>query len=355
VTHLDPVVEQFARGVVSQFREDEKETIIYDNLLRGIEIFDALGAYGVRYIPDPENPYGSLAAGGGVLDLIRFPRETLVMRSGDCDDVSVLYAALLQNIGIDTALVDVYDHVFVIFDTGLKRGQSGQLTRDAALLYVDEQDRVWVPVETTLLGKSFSEAWRTGARMLEERKYEIIEIKEAWKKYPPILLPDEAPTLAVPSRREIWPLFEQDLKIQEQTLVGGRVMKLQRKLVKHPADVAALNSLGILLAKHGYLLQAEARFRKVVDLAPGFAGGHSNLANVLYEREVYEEAIERYLQSLAIDPASPEVHVELALTYCEVGRFDRAREHYRLAMDLDVDLGSGAGGETVITVERREP
>ena len=87
----------------------------------------------------------------------------------------------------------------------------------------------------------------------------------------------------------------------------------------------------------------------------GFAGGHSNLANVLYEREVYEEAIERYLQSLAIDPASPEVHVELALTYCEVGRFDRAREHYRLAMDLDVDLGSGAGGETVITVERREP
>jgi len=355
VTHMDGAVEQFARGVVSQLREDEKETIIYDNLLRGIEIFDALGAHGVRYIADPENPYGSIAAGGGVLDLIRFPRETLVMRSGDCDDVSVLYSALLQNIGIDTALVDVYDHVFVIFDTGLRKSQSGQLARDAGLLHVDEQDRVWIPVETTLLGRSFSEAWRMGARMLQERKYEIIEVKEAWKKYPPIHLPDEAPTLAVPTRREIWPLFEQDLKIQEQTLVSGRVKKLQQKLAGNPADVAALNSLGILLAKNGYLRQAEARFRKVVDLAPGFSGGHSNLANVLYEREVYEEAIGRYLQSLEIDPASPHVHVELALTYCEVGRFDKAREHYRLAMDLEADLGSGTGGETVITVERRKP
>jgi ligand-binding sensor domain-containing protein len=352
VTHLDGAVEDFARRVVAQFREDEKETIIYDNLLRAIELFDALGVHGVRYLADPDNPYGSIAGGGGVLDLIRFPRETLTLKSGDCDDVSVLYAALLQNIGIDTALVDVTDHVFVIFDTGLRRRQAGQVARDASQLYIDGQDRVWIPVETTLLGESFSEAWKVGAAMLAERKYEIIEIKEAWKRYPPLHLPDDPVLTAVPARSDIWPLFEQDLKIQERTLISDRVKKIQQRLDAVPGDIAALNELGILLAKSGYLRQAEARFRRVVSLAPEFSGGHSNLANVLYERELYDEAVERYHASLEIDPANPEVHVELALTYCETGRFDMARVHYRLAMELGGRPGNGE--ETVTAGERRK-
>jgi Tfp pilus assembly protein PilF len=44
----------------------------------------------------------------------------------------------------------------------------------------------------------------------------------------------------------------------------------------------------------------------------------------------------------------PEVHVELALTWCEIGKFDRAREHYRRAMQIDqslapVPVGAAAG------------
>lgn len=342
ITHLDETVESFARGVVRQFREDEKEAIIYDNLLRGIELFDALGAYGVRYIADPENPYGGFTVSPSVLDLIRFPPETLRARAGDCDDVSVLYAALLQNIGIDTALVDVYDHVFVMFDTGLKGRQSGQLTRERDLLFIDEQDRVWVPVETTLLGKTFTEAWRVGARMLKERQYKILEVKEAWRKYAPIQLREGGPAVTAPGRDEIWALFKEDLRLQEQTLVSGRVRELQRRLREDSGDVAALNTLAVLLAKNGYLRQAAGRFSRVIGLAPSFPGGHSNLGNVLYEQGRYEEAIEHYHEALALDPDSPEVHVELALTYCEVGRFDLARKHYRMAMNLSGDAGPAA-------------
>ena len=63
VTHLDEAVERFARETVRGFREDERTAIVYDNLLRAIELFDALGAYGVRDPPDPENPYGGHVAG----------------------------------------------------------------------------------------------------------------------------------------------------------------------------------------------------------------------------------------------------------------------------------------------------
>jgi tetratricopeptide (TPR) repeat protein len=342
VTHLDEAVENFARGVVGIFREEEKEAIIYDNLLRGIEIFDALGSLGVRYIADPDNPYGGFTVARPALDLVRYPRETLRARSGDCDDVSVLYAALLQNIGIDTALVDVFDHVFVLFDTGLKRGQERQLTKDPGLLHVDGKDRIWIPVEVTLLGKTFTEAWKTGARMLAERSYRVVEMKKAWEKYAPLQLGGEVGKIPLPTREQIGALFDEDLRLQEQTLVSEEIRRLRDILKENPGNVAVQNSLGVMLARKGYLRQAAGRFRRVIELAPSFAGGHGNLANVLYEQEKYEEAIRAYLESLRLDPASPEVNVELALTYCEVGRFGLARKHYGAAMDLSKGSGDAA-------------
>ena len=153
VTHLDEAVERFARDTVRGFREDERGAIVYDNLLRAMELFDALAARGVRYVPDPENPFGGIIPGRPVLDTVRLPRETLRMRTGDCDDLAVLFAALLENIGIDTALVDLSDHVFVMFDTGLTARSVGQLARDPGLLHVDGRGRVWVPVEVTMVGR----------------------------------------------------------------------------------------------------------------------------------------------------------------------------------------------------------
>jgi tetratricopeptide (TPR) repeat protein len=229
------------------------------------------------------------------------------------------------------------------------------VARDADQLYIDEKDRVWIPVETTILGRRFSEAWKIGAEMLAEREYAIIETREAWKVYRPLHLPDEAVLTAVPTREEIWPLFREDLKIQERTLISDRVRKIQQRLEEDPGDVLSLNALGILLAKNGYLRQAEARFREVIELEPDFAGGYSNLANVFYEREKYAEAEEGYLKALELDPASPEVHVELALTYCETGRFDRARVHYRLAMELGAGDGEdGSAGRRGGAVARRQ-
>ena len=38
------------------------------------------------------------------------------------------------------------------------------------------------------------------------------------------------------------------------------------------------------------------------------------------------------------------MHVELALTWCEIGKFDRAREHYRRAMQIDQSLAPAPAG-----------
>ena len=38
------------------------------------------------------------------------------------------------------------------------------------------------------------------------------------------------------------------------------------------------------------------------------------------------------------------MHVELALTWCELARFDLAREHYRRAIEIDQSLNRRAPG-----------
>jgi hypothetical protein len=40
----------------------------------------------------------------------------------------------------------------------------------------------------------------------------------------------------------------------------------------------------------------------------------------------------------------PEVHVELALTWCEMGNFKKAREHYQRAMAIDQSLAPARPG-----------
>ena len=346
VTHLDEAVERFARETVRGFKAEERTAIVYDNLLRAIELFDALGAHGVRYVPDPGNPYGGFVPGRPVLDTVRLPRETLRLRTGDCDDLAVLYAAVLENIGIDSALADFSDHVLVMFDTGLTARSVAQLARDPGLLHVDRGGRVWIPVEVTLVGRPFSVAWESAAATLAKSTFTLIENRAAWKKYAPLRPRQPAPDIVAPSTEAVRPLFTEDLRRQEEALTSPRMRGLAERIAADPKDAAAINSLGVELARRGYLGRAAVHFERVIELLPGYAGGYSNLGNVLYEQGNYQDAVRRFEESLArMD--RPEVHVELALTWCEMGNFKSAREHYHRAMEIDRSLApSSPGAET---------
>ena len=49
-----------------------------------------------------------------------------------------------------------------MFDSGLSRWEAYKLPVDPRLTVVRD-DRVWIPVEITLLDQSFDDAWRAGA------------------------------------------------------------------------------------------------------------------------------------------------------------------------------------------------
>jgi tetratricopeptide (TPR) repeat protein len=126
-----------------------------------------------------------------VLDNIQYPSELLQSKLGDCDDCTVLYCSLLENLNIPTAFVDAPAHILMMFDSGVTTQRAFGLRLDEDR-YILRGDRFWIPVEVTKLGEgSFMEAWELGMKICRRLEAEgglrITDVREVWAQYPYVL------------------------------------------------------------------------------------------------------------------------------------------------------------------------
>lgn len=103
-------------------------------------------------------------------EYVQFPKQTIELKGGDCDDLSVAYSSLLESVGIQTALVDYKEdgeirHVNVLLNTKLSPSQAKLITNNDSKYFIrkneQESDEVWIPIETTSL-TDFEDAWNIG-------------------------------------------------------------------------------------------------------------------------------------------------------------------------------------------------
>jgi hypothetical protein len=108
-------------------------------------------------------------------EYVQYPKETLELKGGDCDDLSVCYSSLLEAIGIETALVDyrtdnALRHVNIMFNTKLKPQQASLISENDTKYFIRKNesgiDEVWVPIETTSLS-NFETAWTIGSNKFQ--------------------------------------------------------------------------------------------------------------------------------------------------------------------------------------------
>jgi outer membrane protein W len=146
-------------------------------------LFDSLCARGLRYQSDPNIPFDKD-------DRVQFAPRTLALGTGDCDDLSVLAASLLESVGISTAFVDVRDpsasqgHVYLLFNTGLAPEQRALVSANEKRTIVRRDDSgkptLWVPLETTLVSDGFEAAWKQAAAQYEEAGVLRQGLAEGW-------------------------------------------------------------------------------------------------------------------------------------------------------------------------------
>ena len=188
VTPEDRRVAGFARGLYDAYRQQMKGRRVDGNIPAAMLMFEALNGHGIRYAQDPSTPYSKVRSDRSAIDYIQYPSELLKSRRGDCDDCTVLYCSLLENLNIETAFVDAPDHILMMFDSGVTFRMELGFSLDPSL-YVDRNGRYWIPVEVTKLGEgSFLEAWELGAKtcavLAAEGSLEITDVREVWSDYP---------------------------------------------------------------------------------------------------------------------------------------------------------------------------
>ena len=327
VTHTDAAVTGFARSLLAAF---EQETAALGrpgrNLLQAMLLFEAVRQHGVRYVPDPSTPYAQVSTDASMIDHVQYPNETLRQRAGDCDDLTVLYCALLESAGIATALVDYPEHVFVLLDTGVPRGAAYQLPVDERL-YVERGDRLWVPVEVTQIGESFETAWALGAEELLrlpalERRERVVDTREAWRQYP--ATPPPVPRLAETGPPQVSAL---------RASVDAQSTALQQRIDQHieatyldplkltpDNDALRTRLLRVYVALQQYETAIEAGLNHLVDRQGDAAATHNHLGIAYYMRGNDTQAVYHFQQASALRPNDAGIRANLDLALRATGR-----------------------------------
>jgi tetratricopeptide (TPR) repeat protein len=342
ITSRDSAVKTCARGTVQIFR-NSRYPFMTQNLQSAIEIFDALGAYGMAYVPDPRTPFASYSKLRDKVDYVQYPRDTLRFKTGDCDDLTSLYCALLENIGIETAFITVPGHILMMLNTGVPAANRLQVSSKTELL-VEYQGTIWVPVETTMLGKPFVDAWNAGSSTIDKNKKSgsvvFVAVKKAWERYAPVTLDDSSWEPALPQRDAIDRLFSADINTLIERELMPRVKDLNVSFNKSRSAQDA-NLIGIAYARFGRYPEAEVWFKKALDINPKYHQSATNLGNVYLLTSRQDDAKRMYDTAMGIKKDDARLHLNLAIFYRKKGDVPGATKEYRAAIAIDPDIAKG--------------
>ncbi len=267
---------------------------VQDPLSIPIALFQILK--GLRYSPDKVHPFRSQQ-----LDYVQYPLQTLARGRGDCDDLAVLYATLLEASGRSTMLIVTQGHALVAFETAVP-SYAAHIVVPEGYEFIARGGVVWIPVESTAMRKGFRGAWSAASAEIDRAKKVggpvMIPIHAAWKQYPGVNLAGEVEWAAPIIRRE-------DVR-KEMVTIRPKHPRLRQEVArfsKAPKTAHNLDLRGVVYAKLGELHQARSDFEQSLNESPGFAPAIGHLGNLELMGGHFQAARHRYEQALKSDPS----------------------------------------------------
>jgi hypothetical protein len=269
------------------------------------------------------------------IDEVQPPVETLARRLGDCEDLAVLYAALLEAASVETILILTPGHILTGVSTGLPAQAWSKVSADIDDVIV-HRGRTFVPIETTKTGSTFADAWREGAQLVAKSKkeaieLEIIDVREAWQSHPVAAFRTSGtlgykPALANVGR-EIEALIVDRAKNFEKIIAEKNISTL---------GAAELSTHAMLLSAHGRTQEARELLATGVAKYPRNAALTNNLANVELARNEVDGAIALYNNAVAL-AADPDGAVRIHLNTAIAARMkgDHALSLKKISAALD--------------------
>ncbi len=339
VTARDSEVLKFSKNV-SGMVQGRASRAIHSHLIQAMGMLEGLRAYGISYVVDPNTPYRQFSQNKMAVDFIQFPVQTLQYKAGDCDDLSILYNALLQSVGIKTAFITIPGHILTAFSLDLRPDLAGKMFNNSRNLLFKEGD-TWIPVETTALAEGFLRAWELGAREWRENaahdKAAFYPTEEAWKTYEPVGFQQKA-AVALPDKSAVVEYFQEDVTQFVHMEIQERERALFARIQKSGEDTKLLNSLGVLYARYGLGEKALEQFSKILKREEDFIPALLNTGNVYYLREDYNNALSYYEKAYEKDHKNAKILLSISRAQHRLGNLSEAKSMYERLKTLDPDL-----------------
>ena len=326
---------KFAAGLLREAGVSE----IDQNLRFAMGLFEGLRLYGLNYVVDPTTPYKELSANKQALDYLQYPYQTLVYKGGDCDDLSILFSAILESVGIRTAFITIPGHIYMAFALQADEAAARQTFQNPEEL-IYREGKAWVPVEITLLNEGFHKAWLIGARQwIDNQKggsAGFLPLEAAWDLFEPVGIPGEDTRIVLPEPEQLLSAYQASLARFIDRELAPRVEKLRLEINQSGGNPRLVNRLGVLYARFGRYDEARAEFERAV--RANHAPALINLGNIAYLRKDFEGALRHYQQALSRTPDNKTALLGLARAQFELEHYQEAGKAYAAVRTLDPKL-----------------
>lgn len=340
-----PSIEEFidySREIDQRYR-DEQSYGIPRNIIKALQVYTELSTDRMVYSPDPSVSFATASVNTDIQDFLQYPAETMLRKSGDCDDLVALYCCILENAGVATAYIDIPGHVFMAFDTRLQSEdlvKAGIATTDVII----ENERVWLPIETTLLGKGdFMNAWKEGAsryyqELIKGNFPELVTFHEARSVYVPSTFIPENFKPSLGNESDAVKSYNGTLSKLLIKLKRGVITELENRYVTEKDNVFVKNKYATLLAQTGDLDNAERIYMEALELSPSNGVTLNNLGNLFYLRGNGERASNYYNEAIRVDGKDGEMYINLSKALLLAGQKNEAQQAFDEAIKINSKL-----------------
>lgn len=340
MTARDPAVLSFSNNVVGMVK-GKVTTMMSQKLLQAMAIHEELDLFGMNYVVDPQSSYAAAIQSRDAIDYLKFPRQTLEYRGGDCDDLSILYCALLESVGIETAFITTPGHIYMALALDMSADQARKaFQRPDELILRD--GKAWLPLEITERGSGFMAAWQAGAKEWRENlarnQAALLPIHDAWRVFEPVGLPGAAPSLSLPPQSALLPRF----LAEHEKFVSREIFAQEAKLqadIKRQESPKAVNQLGVLYARYGLFEKAEREFQRILAKTE-YAPALLNLGNLSYARSDPAKALQFYERAYRKDPTNAYVLLAMARVSHDMENYGQVKQMYGQLKTVDPDLAN---------------
>ena len=276
------------------------------NMQFAMYVYEGVRCLGVVCEEKSDTPYNTTHLDMSLLDYVQYPYQTLSYRSGEKDDIGVLFMSMLESVGIGAAYLPLQDDFIVAIELGDYEPALLNLFNNTDNLLV-VNDKVWLPVSMSTIDKDFAESWKNGVQKVNEAlenddDIEFIVLSDAWLTYPPSGFSSDETNVKIPSEANLVKAGENAIAKYITQEFGPQIAAVQSQIKTQGGSATLYNRLGLLYVRAGMYDNAVSVYEVSAKL--GSVPAMNNLGNILSLQKKYAKAKEWYEKVLAVDPSN---------------------------------------------------